>query len=687
MGGSVLAAYLMGCAGPKGRQAAKPQDPTPAPLATPAETSGVDIGALNREVNPCDDFYRFACGGWIASAEIPPDRPAWFRSFSVINERTQAQLKATLESLASGSEDATDRKLGDFYAACMDEAQSGGASAEVLNALLQRIEAMADNSDLASLVADLQLQGVDALFTFGAIQDFKDAQQMIGGADQGGLGLPDRDYYLKKDPASRKILRAYQRHVEAMLRLVGRSPSTAAAQARKIVGLETQLAKSSMDKVLRRQPEKIYNRLNRTGLVALAPAFDWLRYFATLGRPHVEAINVMSPDFFKGLQVVLTKRPLSDLKLYLQWRVLDESAPALAEAFVDEAFKFRQVLTGEEALLPRWKRCLEATEEAMGQALGRSFVQKTFSPSAKDRSLEMVRAIERSFGRNLEELAWMDAPTRAGAREKLDRVYNKIGYPDKWRSYEALTVDRKSDLANRFAAAAFEARRDLAKIGEPIDRSEWHMSPQTVNAYYDALMNEMVFPAGILQPPFFDVTRSVSANFGAAGMVMGHELTHGFDDEGRKFDAQGNLRDWWSEEAAQQFEARTKCVEKQYGGFEIAPNLPVNGALTLGENIADIGGLELAYSAWKNERAQALKDPAPTDRDGFTPEQGFFIAFAQSWCAKRREPYAKMMLTIDPHAPPEFRVNGPVMNTPSFQKAFGCPSGSPMAPQLRCEVW
>jgi endothelin-converting enzyme/putative endopeptidase len=653
----------------------------------PAVPSGIDPEALDRSVNPCDDFYEFACGGWAARTSIPPDRPAWSRSFSEITERNLVILRESLEADAAGRFEPGDeeaRKLGDFYATCMDEGKAETASAETLRESFATIDAITDRENLARTVAGLHLREVSALFVFRAQQDLGDATEMIGAADQGGLGLPERDYYLKQDARSVDLRRRYEEHVEHMLELAGDSPGVAAKHARTVMRIETALARGSMPVVERRDPYKVYHRIDRAGLAREAPAFPWSVYFVALGYPEIAAVNVAVPGFFAELNRVLTTTRIADLRTYLRWQLLHASARALGSRFVDEDFRFTAVLTGTERLLPRWKRCVGATDQVLGEALAKPFVRRTFPLADRARARTMIEGIERSFDANLASLSWMDAETRARALEKAVQIANKIGFPDWWRDYGALEIDRTSYLANLMRGEIFEARRQLDEIGRPVDRTEWLITPPTVNAYYNPSLNEIVFPAGILQPPFFMAAAPDAVNYGAIGMVMGHELTHGFDDQGRKFDGHGNLRDWWSPPVAEAFTERAACLVRQFDAYVAAGDQHVNGKLTLGENIADQGGLKLAYAAYRGKRARATRMAPP---EIFTGEQQFFISFAQSWCTKRRPDLDRLLANVDPHSPPRYRVDGAVANSEAFAAAFSCPAGSPMAPPMRCAVW
>jgi len=661
------------------------------PVATrppgPSVQAGVDPEALDRSVDPCTDFYEFACGGWAARTSIPPDRPAWSRSFSEITERNLAILRESLEADAAGHFEPGDeeaRKLGDFYATCMDEEKAETSSAEMLREQFATIEAITDHESLARAVAQLHLRDVTALFVFRAQQDLGDATQEIGAADQGGLGLPERDYYLKHDAKTVDLRRRYGDHVARMLELAGEAPPVAAKHAKTVMRIETALARGSMPVVERRDPYKVYHRIDRSGLGREAPVFPWNVYFVELGYPDITAINVAVPAFFAQLNRVLTTTRIGDLRAYLRWHLLNASARALGARFVDEDFRFTSALTGAERLLPRWKRCVGATDQALGEALAKPFVRRTFGVADRARARTMIEAIERSFDANLAGLSWMDAATRGHALEKAAQIANKIGFPDRWRDYGALEIERTSYLANLMRGATFESRRQLDKIGRPVDRTEWRITPPTVNAYYDPSLNEIVFPAGILQPPFFVAAAPDPVNYGAIGMVMGHELTHGFDDQGRKFDGHGNLRDWWTPPVAGAFTDRAACLVRQFDAYVAVGDQHVNGKLTLGENIADQGGLKLAYAAYRGTRGSAI---STAQTGAFTAEQQFFISFAQSWCTKRRPDLERLLANIDPHSPPRDRVNGAVANLEAFALAFSCPAGSPMAPPTRCAVW
>jgi endothelin-converting enzyme/putative endopeptidase len=672
--------------------AQQPPGATTPPTATPPQagsttpapvTLSVDERAMDPSVNPCDDFYQYACGGWMKANPIPPDKARWTRSFDVINERNLALLRDILERDAAGQPDSADpyaKKAGDFYATCMDEQKAETASLQTLKQRLGAIDAIKDPKQLATLVGDLHQTGTRSFFVFRSIQDAKDATQVIGLADQGGLGLPDRDYYLKDDAKMQEARKRYREYAINMLKLAGVKDSDAQKQADTVLRIETELARASMSRVDRRDPYKVYHRLDRQGLQEKTPKFDWNTYFSRIGHD-VKPINVAVPEFFTGFEGVLAGTKTDDLKTYLRFREIQADADALGKKFVDENFRLTQYLTGQKELAPRWKRCVGMTDNALGEAVGRTFVQTTIGDQGKALAKQMIQSIEQAFDRNLARVSWMDDQTRRVSAEKLRKVDNKIGYPDKWREYDSMKIDRTSLLANVKEAARYAAQRDWNKIGKPVDRNDWGMTPATVNAYYNASKNEMVFPAGILQVPFFSPDGPVPENLGGAGLVMGHELTHGFDDQGRQYDGDGNLREWWTPQVATAYKERAACVANQYDQYIATGDVHVNGKLTLGENIADIGGLKLAF------RALRADGQVPQGSSKFTPEQQLFLAFGQVWCQNATPETLRLRAVTDPHSPGRWRVNGPISDNEDFGNVFQCKPGSNMNPVQKCVVW
>jgi putative endopeptidase len=683
--------------------------PTPAPVAAekappvpagPARVEktlaevGLDASALDRSANPCTDFYQFACGGWLERTEIPADKSRWGRSFAEIDKRNEAELRRILDAAAAGSAaDPVTQKLGTYYGACMDEATIEAAGVKPVEPLLKLAREVKDKSTLMKAVVELHRHRVWALFDISAEQDFKDATQVVAYLDQNGLGLPDRDYYVNDDPKTKEIRTKYFEHVQRMFKLAGVPAKQAENAAASVMNLETALARASKTRVERRDPAGLYNKRTRAELAKEFPTVPWDAYFAALGRPDLTQAVLTSPAFFAAVDKELRSGKPEDWRWYLQWTVLRSAASGLPKAFVDEAFAMSSALSGQQQLEDRWKRCVDSTDGALGELLAQPWLETMFAGSSREATQTYVAQISKAFGAGLERLDWMDAPTREKAAAKLKSMVYKIGFPAKWKAYD-FPVDRKSHAANVLASRAYEMQRDLAKIGKPVDREEWLMSPPTVNAYYNPLKNEMVFPAGILQPPFFNVNADVPVNLGGMGMVVGHELTHGFDDEGSKFAADGNLQDWWDPKVAEAFQARTQCVADQYSKYVAVPassangqELPavtLDGKLTLGENIADIGGVKLAFSAYRQLRRDAKEAVVA---EGFTEDQQFFLAVGQAWCTKAREQVARMLAKVDPHSPPKFRVNGSLANTPEFGEAFRCEPGSPMRPTNACAVW
>ncbi len=676
---------------PASTSAAAPPPAAPRKPAKPVSlaSTGLDQGALDKSVAPCDDFFQYACGGWLAKTEIPADRSRWSRGFSEIQKQNEATLHQILEAeakLPPASKTAkageTRGKLGEFYGACLDEEAAEKDGLRAIEPLRKRALAAAKGKALDAALAELHKHRVFAFFEITDDQDFKDATKVIATIDQAGLGLPDRDDYLQDDDKSKKLRETYLGHVERMLALAGRKPADAKAKAADIVALETRLAKASKTRVERRDPKGLYNRLDRAGLEKALPSVDWSEYFRGLGFPDLREINVTAPHFLEAVDAALKETKPDVLQAYLEWHVLRSFAPTLTHAFVDEAFAMEKAVTGQAEQRARWKRCVDATDGALGELLAQKFVAKTFGADQKKAVEDMVFQIRDAFGKELDKLDWMDAPTRAKAHDKLREMAYLIGFPPKWRTYD---FDTKGSYAHGVREArAWEERRRLAKIGKPLDREEWQMTPPTVNAYYDPLKNHMVFPAGILQPPFYGPKQSVPVNAGAIGMVVGHELTHGFDDEGSQFDGKGNLSGWWSDASRKSFDERAACVANQYDRYEPLPGVHLNGKLTLGENIADIGGIKLAFRAYQAMRAAA---PEEEIADGYTEDQQFFLSVGQAWCTKAREEIVRLHARVDPHSPPKFRVNGALSDLPEFARAFSCAPASPMSPANACVVW
>jgi len=649
--------------------------------------SGIDVGAMDASVSPCTNFYQYACGTWRAQNPIPPDKSRWGR-FDELGERNLGISRDILEKVAQPAADrsAIDKEIGDFYAACMDEKTVNARGVQGILPILGSIHNMNSKDELAAELAKLDVEGVGVLFRFSARPDQKHSTVDIAAIDQGGLSLPDRDYYIKDNFAS--IREKYVQHVANMFDLLAKSVNMqwdSKAQAEAVMKIETALAKISMDRVARRNPDNTYHPMTTSDLPGLTPDFNWKVYFAGDGAPAFEKLNVGSPDFFKGLDPLIANTSLDDLKIYLVWHVLHETADALPQAYVDENFDFwGKTLTGAKELAPRWKRCVRADDRALGEALGQKFIQVAFSGPAKTKALELVHEIEQSMELDIRTATWMTDTTKKQAYEKLRQVSNKIGYPEKWRDYSSIDIKRDDFLGDSLRASVFEWRRDLNKIGKPVDKGEWGMTPPTVNAYYNPPENNINFPAGILQPPFYSPKADDAVNYGAIGVVVGHELTHGFDDQGRRFDGEGNLRDWWSAEDAKSFTDRAECISTEYGAFSPVDGVTLNGKLTLGENAADNGGIHLAYAALMRDLADKT---LPKKEDGLTQEQLFFMGYAQIWCQNVTDAESRRLAAIDPHSPGQFRVNGVVENLPEFQHAFSCKVGDPMVAPKACRVW
>ena len=654
----------------------------------PKEIPSFDLSAIDKTIDPCVDFYQYSCGNWMKNNPIPADKSSWGR-FYELRERNIYILHDILEQAqASSKHDAIEQKVGDYYAACMDETVVEKRGTEPLASTMSAIAAVKTKPELISQVGAMQRDGINTLFTFGQMPDMHDSRATIANLDQGGLTLPDRDYYIKDDAKSVETRQKYLQHVQKMLELIGDKPDAAAAEAKTVLAVETGLAKSSMDRTARRDPKTRDHIMETAEAVTLAPNFELAEYFVNSGAPKFTSLNVSNPDFFKEVNQQLSSTSLDDWKTYLRWRALDTYAPILPKAFVDEDFQFNGVyMSGQKEIETRWKRCVKSTDQNLGMALGQLYVDKTFGPEGKARTLKMVQAIEAAMHQDIGQLTWMSDTTKQKAYEKLNAIVNNIGYPDKWRDYSTVVVKRDDYAGNVNRASAFEVQRQLNKIDKPTDKKDWGMTPPTVNAYYRANMNDINFPAGILQPPFYGKTMDDAVNYGAIGVVIGHELTHGFDDQGRKYDADGNLKDWWTPEDAKAFEERASCTADEYSGFVAVKDdkgeVKLNGRLTLGENTADNGGLKLAYIALTNIIGNTPVKPI----DGYTPQQRFFIAYGQIWCQNVTDQRARQLAIIDSHSPGRWRVNGVVQNSAAFEEAFGCKAGQPMVSKNACRVW
>ena len=654
------------------------QQPSPA-----SYTPALDVTAMDRTIDPCVDFFAYSCGGWIKKNPIPPDQSSW-DTYSKMQDENLAQLRGILEAASAPNpkRSATDQKIGDYFASCTDEKAIDARGADPLKPSLEQIARITSKAEIAAVAAAMIDDNV--LFRFESTQDPHDANQVIANSDQGGLGLPDRDYYTKDDAKSVELRQQYLAHVQKMFELLGDKPDTAAAEAQTVMRIETALAKGSMTRVERRDPKALDHRMTSAEFEKISPEFQWQVYFANVGMPSLSSLNVSSPGFFKAMGEELQKENLADWKTYLRWHLVHADAPHLSAAFLNENFAFySKTLRGQQELKPRWKRCTENVDDYLGEALGQAYVEKYFSPEAKQKALKIVKEIQAAMEQEINGLPWMSAATKQQALAKLHGMANKIGYPDKWRDYSKLEIVRGDELGNVGRARKFEFDRQLAKIGKPVDRGEWGMTPPTVNAYYDPQMNDINFPAGVLQPPAFDPKSDAAPNYGDTGGTVGHELTHGFDDEGRQFDAQGNLRDWWTPEDAKEFEKRASCISDQYSSYTIVDDIKINGKLTLGEDVADLGGLLLAYMAWKADTSGQTLDPI----DDLTPDQRFFVGYGQSWCGHTRDETKRLRATVDPHSPEKYRTNGVVSNMPEFQQAFHCKVGAPMVNPNQCRVW
>jgi putative endopeptidase len=656
------------------------------PITELPYTPGLDLASMDRSADPCVDFYQYACGGWIANNPIPADQSGW-SVYAKLADENQQFLWGLLDTTARTGSTRTpaEQKIGDYFASCMDEGAIDAAGSTPLRPELDTIGRVATTRDLARYLGAQQLATKgDLTFGFGSNQDFADSTQVIAFADAGGLGLPDRDYYLKSDRRSIDLRRKYVAHVGRMFELIGESRSRAGADARTVMAIETALARASLSLVDRRDPYKLFHKMTRRELDRLTPSFRWGDFLDAQGIGNVAVFNITEPAFFKALDRLLLNQPLAAWQTYLRWHVTSSRAPFLSKPFVDADFDFyARTLEGVAEQQPRWKKCVQWVDEDLGEALGQVFVAKTFSAETRSKTFQMTTLIEAAMADEIRQLQWMSAPTKQRALEKLAAIVNKIGYPEHWRDYSALTIERGEFVGNVRRATVFESRRQLAKIGKPVDRTEWSMTPPAVNASYSPQLNDMTFPAGVLQPPLYDPKMDDAPNYGNTGTTIGHELTHGFDDEGRQFDAHGNLKDWWTKADADGFIERLQCVQDQYAQYIVIDDIHINSKLTSGEDVADIGGTLLAYLAWKAVTTNQRLEP----RDGFTPQQRFFIGFAQWACSADRPERARLLAATNPHSPGKYRINGVVVNIPEFAQAFQCKAGQPMVGVHVCRVW
>ncbi|HEY4950959.1 MAG TPA: M13 family metallopeptidase [Candidatus Acidoferrales bacterium] len=646
---------------------------------------GFSARNLDTTCKPCDNFYQFAMGGWMKANPIPAEYSSW-GTFTQLRDNNLTAMRTILEAAAksNAAPGSNEQKIGDFYASCMDTSAIEAAGLKPIAGELAAIDAINDRKSLDSVIAQLQREGAGAVFRFSSGQDIKDSTRVIAMASQGGLGMPDRDYYFRDDDKSKQLRAEYQQHVAKMFELSGDAPDKAAAEAKTVVAIETALAKGSRARVELRDPEKNYNLMPLSEMKTLTPDWSWENYLRAVGAPSVGQVNVRQPEFFKEMNEELASVSLPDWKIYLRWHVIHASAPGLPDKFVEENFDFYdRKLSGTKEIPPRWKRCAQSTDSNLGEALGQIYVDKYFPPAAKARARQMVNNLIAALRDDIPTLAWMSPETKKEALAKLEAFNVKIGYTDKWRDYSKLTIDRGSYASNVRRGIEFEYARQLDKIGKPVDRTEWGMTPPTVNAYYNSSMNEIVFPAGILQPPFYDPNADDAVNYGGIGAVIGHEISHGFDDQGSKFDGKGNLHEWWTADDRKSFTERGNCVVNQFNSYEVEPGLHQNGKLVLGESIGDLGGLAIAYAAYE----KSIEGNRPKDIDGFTPEQRFFLGWAQVWGANQRAEAARLQTNTDPHPLARFRGNGPLSNMEAFAKAFGCKKGDSMVREQVCKIW
>jgi putative endopeptidase len=656
----------------------------------PKKPQMFDTSAIDKSVDPCTDFYQYSCGNWVKSNPVPADQVRWGR-FNELAERNNWLLYQQLvtASNTSAKRSPLEAKYGDFFSSCMDTTVVNQKGIAPVQPALDKIAALKDKKSIAALVASLNSQdATTALFRLRVEQDDKDSTRQIAGAGQGGLGLPDRDYYLDPSERQAKIREQYIQHMVNIFKLAGDTPEQAAAEAASVMAIETALAKVSFTRTELREPEKNYHLITVVEFNKLAPNFDWSSYFTGIGIGKFDSLDVGQPDFFKGMSDTIGAQSLDSLKSYLRWHALHNAAPWLSQPFDQENYNFYQAtLSGQKEPTPRWKRCTRLTDANLGEAVGQDWVSKNFPPDAKANMSKLVAALDTALSQDIQQLAWMSDTTKKQAEEKLAQIRNKIGYPENWKDYSSVVVNRDDLLGNIHRAANFERKRNLNKLGQPVDEKEWGMTPPTVNAYYNPSMNDINFPAGILQPPFFENSMDPAVNFGGIGVVIGHEMTHGFDDQGSKYDGKGNMREWQTPEDRKAFTERTDCEVSEYGGFEAVPGQKLNGKLTLGENTADNGGIRIAYQALMSTLAAEGAGAGTKEIDNYTPDQRFFISFGQIWCSNSTDESSRLLARTDPHSPGKWRVNGTVQNFDEFGKAFGCKKGTPMYPEKSCRVW
>jgi putative endopeptidase len=669
-----------------------PEDWPSGPASVPKKPISFDVSSIDKTADPCTDFYQYACGNWIKNNPIPADQVRWGR-FNELADRNNYLLYGELKAAADAPKTALQKQYGDYFYACMDTDVVDKLGAQPLKPEFDAVEALSNIKELAAYNAKEERRGGGGFFGVGVMQDQKDSSQQIAATGQGGLTLPDRDYYLNKDDRYVTIRAQYVEHMRKMFTLLGDTGDKAAAEAADVLRIETALAEGSMDRVEMRDPAKRYHIMTIAELQKLSPNYDWKVYLNGIGMTKLQRIDVASPQFVTTVNTELAREPLPAIKSYLRWHILHSTAPLLSKPFEDENFAFfNQTLNGQKEEQPRWKRCTQLTDRALGEAVGQDWVKENFPPQAKANMEDLIHALEAAMAADLKTLPWMSETTKIEARKKLDAITDKIGYPEHWKDYSSIVVKRDDLVGNVERAGYYERKRNLAKLGKPVDPTEWGMTPPTVNAYYNPPQNNINFPAGILQPPFYDVTKDPAVNFGGIGAVIGHEMTHGFDDQGSKYDLHGNVRVWWTDEDLAKFKERTECTAKEYDGFEVAPGQNLNGHLTLGENTADNGGIRIAYQALMATLAKegAAAEPGYVDgkKDGYTPAQRFFISFGQIWCQNQTEQAARVLAKTDPHSSGKWRTDGTVQNFDEFGKAFGCKVGQPMMPASGgCRTW